>query len=110
MSEPPQLGHRGATGAADRLSRSATLVADIASVFAAATFDPADPDLAQVLSAGSHVVLRTDMLPVPMQREISWWMATCHATGERVIDTSDWKRWAGTAASIVQLAIGRRRS
>ena len=83
MSEPPQLGHGGVAGAVDRLSRSATLVADIASVFAATSFDPADPGLAQVLSAGSHVVLRTDTLAVPMQREISWWMATCHTTGTR---------------------------
>ena len=102
MTEPPQLGHGGVAGAADRLSRSATLVADIASVFAATSFDPADPGLAEVLSAGSHVVLRTDTLAVPMQREISWWMATCHTTGERVIDTSDWKRWAATAAEVVR--------
>ncbi len=102
MSEPPQLGHGGVAGAADRLWRSATLVADIASVFAATSFDPADPGLAEVLSAGSHVVLRTDTLAVPMQREISWWMATCHANGERVINTSDWKRWAATAAEVVR--------
>jgi hypothetical protein len=34
-------------------------------------------------------VLPTDTLPLPMQREISWWCATCHADGERVVDTSD---------------------
>ena len=37
-----------------------------------------------------------------MQREISWWMATCHANGERVINTSDWNRWAATAAEVVR--------
>lgn len=70
--------------------------------FEANTFDPADPALANVVSAGSQVVLRTSVLPVPMQREISWWIATCHANGERVVDTSDWKRWTATAAEVVR--------
>ena len=46
-------------------------------------------------------MLRTGTLPVPMQREISWWLATCHANGERVVNTSDWRRWAATAAEVV---------
>ena len=53
------------------------------------------------MQPGSPIVLRTDALPVPMQREICWWLATCHASGERVIDTSDWKRWAAIALEVV---------
>ena len=56
-------------------------------VFAGTAFDPADPVLGQGLQAGSVMVLRTDALPVPMQREVSWWLATCHANGERVVQT-----------------------
>ena len=50
-----------------------------------------------VCTAGRTLVLRTGALPVPMQREISWWVATCHADGERVINTCDWNRWVATA-------------
>ena len=64
------------------------------------SFDPADPVLAGDLRRGSPAVLRTGALPVPMQREISWWLATCHDSGERVIDTTDWKRWVATAAEV----------
>ncbi len=103
MSEPPRLGYHGASRAADRLSCSEALVASLTgTAFEANTFDPADPALANVVSAGSQVVLRTSVLPVPMQREISWWIATCHANGERVVDTSDWKRWTATAAEVVR--------
>ena len=48
------------------------------------------------------MALRTDELPVPMQREISWWLATCHANGERVVNTYDWKRWVATAAEVTR--------
>ena len=66
-------------------------------MFAGTAFDPADPVLAGVCTAGRTLVLRTGALPVPMQREISWWVATCHADGERVINTCDWNRWVATA-------------
>jgi integrase len=101
VSEPPGLERGEASRAADRLSRSAALVAGVPAVFAATVFDPADSALAEVCSAGSRVVLRTGTLPLPMQREISWWWATCHADGERVVDTSEWKRWAATAVQLV---------
>ena len=52
-------------------------------------------------TAGRTLVLRTGALPVPMQREISWWVATCQADGERVINTCDWNRWVATAAEVV---------
>ncbi len=35
-----------------------------------------------------------------MQREICWWLATCHANGERVVDTCDWRRWTATASDV----------
>ena len=70
-------------------------------MFAGTAFDPADPVLAEVCTAGRTLVLRTGALPVPMQREISWWVATCHADGERVINTCDWNRWVATAAEVV---------
>ena len=80
MSEPPR--HlRAVSGAADRMDRTAAMVAGLAEVFAGTAFDPADPVLAGVCSASSVMMLRTDALPVPMQREVSWWLATCHATG-----------------------------
>jgi hypothetical protein len=34
---------------------------------------------------------------LPMQREACWWLASCHESGERVIDTTDWRRWTATA-------------
>ncbi len=37
-----------------------------------------------------------------MQREISWWVATCHANGERVVNTGEWNQWAAVAAGVVQ--------
>ncbi|MGH3404102.1 MAG: hypothetical protein ACRDRJ_16605 [Streptosporangiaceae bacterium] len=99
MSEPPRHLH-AVSGAADRMDRIAAMVAGLPEVFAGTAFDPADPVLAEVCSASSVMVLRTDVLPVPMQREVSWWLATCHANGERVVNTYDWKRWVATAAEV----------
>ena len=101
MSEPPRHLHV-IPGAADRMDRTAALVAGLPDVFAGTAFDPADPVLAKVCSAGSVMVLRTDALPVSMQREISWWLATCHANGERVVNTSDWRRWVATAVEVTR--------
>jgi hypothetical protein len=101
VSEPPRHLH-AVPEAAARLDRNAALVAGLPGVFAGTVFDPADPGLAGVCSAGSVMVLRTDKLPVPMQREISWWLATCHANGERVVNTSDWRRWVATAAEVTR--------
>jgi integrase len=100
VSEPRRPGLHAITGPPGGLARSAALMSGLAPVFAAATFDPADPVLAEVCSSSSRAVLRTGMLPVPMQREISWWVATCHANGERVIRTGEWNQWAAIAAGI----------
>ena len=99
MSEPPRHLH-AVTAAAGRLDQSAALVAGLSAVFTGTAFDPADPVLAVTCTAGRTLVLRTDALPVPMQREISWWVATCHADGERVINTCDWNRWVNTAVLV----------
>jgi hypothetical protein len=91
--------------AADRLVQSAALIADIPAVFATTTFDPADPAMTDVFMTGSRihgVQLCTDGLPLPMQREISWWIAHCHASGERLIHTSEWNRWTATADDVVR--------
>ena len=101
MSEPPRHLH-AVSGAADRTDRTAAIVAGLPEVFAGTAFDPADPVLAEVCSASSVMVLRTDALPVPMQREVSWWLATCHANGERVVNTYDWKRWVATAVEVTR--------
>jgi integrase len=85
----------------DQSDRAERLTGQIPAAFATTTFDPAAPVFAEVCSAGSTVILRTDGLPARMQHEICWWLATCHASGERVIDTSDWKRWTATAADVV---------
>jgi integrase len=103
MTEPPGL--HAVTSAADR---SAALAAGLPAVFGGTTFDPADPVLADVCGSSSRVVLRTGMLPLAMQREISWWVATCHANGERVINTSEWNQWAAVAAGVVQHRPGVR--
>ena len=100
MTEPPRFLR--AAGPADRMARSAALVAGLPAVFAGTTFDPAGPVLAEVCSSSSSVVLRTGMLPVPMQREISWWLATCHANGEHVIRTGEWNQWSAVAAGVVR--------
>ncbi len=99
MSNPPR--HLHACGAAqDRLDASAALVAGLAAPFTGSAFDPADPVLAEICAVDSPAMLRTDELPVPMQREICWWLATCHASGERVIDMTDWRRWTATALEV----------
>ncbi len=99
MSNPPRLLH-AASAPRGRLDASAGLVAGLAAPFAGTVFDPADPVLAEVCTVHSPVVLRTDALPVPMRREICWWLATCHASGERVIDTTDWRRWTAVALEV----------
>ena len=76
------------------------LAEGIPAAFAGTAFDPADARLAGALSARSESVLRTGSLPVPMQREVSWWLATCQDNGERVVNTNDWRRWAATAAEV----------
>jgi integrase len=103
MPDPPQQGTATAATAGERLSRSAALVADLPPVFATTTFDPmAEPAVAEVFMTGSQITrLHTGMLPVPMRREISWWIARCHASGERLIHASEWNRWAATAAEVV---------
>ena len=37
-----------------------------------------------------------------MRREIAWWLAACHASGERQIHASEWNRWAATAAEVAR--------
>jgi len=91
VSSPPRR-LRPAPGTAGRLDRSATLAEGIPDAFTGTVFDPADARLAGAFSACSKTVLRTGSLPVPMQREVSWWLATCQDNGERVVNTNDWGR------------------
>jgi integrase len=104
MAEPPE-GHAASPAPAiDPIARSLALVAGLPAVFLTTRFDPmAEPALAEVFMAGSRTTrLRTGTLPEPMCREISWWVATCHATGERQIHASEWNRWVATAADVVR--------
>ena len=96
MSNPPR--RLGIAPDGGRLERSAKLAEGIPGAFTGIEFDPADALLAGAFSMRSKTVLRTGSLPVPMQRELSWWLATCQDNGERVIDTDDWRRWVATAA------------
>jgi len=99
---PDRTGISAKAAGPDRLTRSGALVADLPAAFATTTFDPADPALAEVFMAGSRTTrLHTGGLPLPMQREISWWIATCHANGERLVHASEWNRWVATAADVV---------
>jgi integrase len=103
MGDPPQASTPQRAGSAGRLAQSAALAAGLPAAFATGTFDPADPALAGVFMAGSRDTrLRTGALPVPMRREISWWVACCQASGERQIHASEWNRWAATAADVVR--------
>jgi hypothetical protein len=82
------------------MTRSAALVADVPAVFHRTRFDPRDPALAPVFMTGSRTTgFTTEALPEPMQREVSWWLATCAGTGERVVHGSEWARWSATAAA-----------
>jgi len=102
VPDPSQPG-APRSGAPDRLAQSAALAEGLPAAFAASTFNPADPALAGVFMAGSRTTrLCTGALPVPMRREIAWWVATCQASGERQIHASEWNRWAATAADVVQ--------
>jgi integrase len=103
MGDPPQIGTSQRADATDRLAQSAALAEGLPAAFATTTFDPADPALAGVFTAGSRASrtwLRTTALPVAMRREIAWWIATCQASGERQIHASEWNRWAATAAGV----------
>jgi integrase len=103
MGDPPQISTSQQAGAAGRLAQSAALAEGLPAAFAAAVLDPADPVLAGVFMAGSRGTrLRTGALPVPMRREIAWWIAACQASGERQIHASEWNRWAATAAEVVR--------
>jgi len=99
VSNPPGR-LRPALGTAGRQDRSSALAAGIPAVFTGTVFDPADERMAGAFSARSESVLRTGSLPVPMQREISWWLATCQDNGERVVNANDWRRWTATAAEV----------
>src|SRR5260370_852512 len=101
MGDPPQASTPQHAGAAGRLAQSAALAEGLPAAFATSTFDPADPALAGVFMAGSRGTLRAGALPVPMRREIAWWMATCQACGERQIHASEWNRWVATGADVV---------
>ena len=104
MSRPP-LHLLRADSPADRIASSAQLIADVPPAFLATVFDPRDPQLSAVFMTGSRTTgFSTDRLPLPMQREISWWLATCERTGERQVHGSEWGRWAATALNV----IGRR--
>src|SRR5260370_19253144 len=96
MGDPPQASTPQHAGAAGRLTQSAALTEGLPAAFAASTFDPADPALAGVFMAGSRGTLRTGALPAPMRRQISWWVATCQACGERQIHASECNRGVAT--------------
>ena len=100
MSNPPRHLRAAGTGKGP-LDASAALAAGLSAPFTGTVFDPADPVLAEVCTPHSPSVLRTDGLPVPMQREICWWLAECRDSGERVIDTTDWRRWTATALDVI---------
>lgn len=103
MGDAPDDSAVAAGGWPARLARSAALADGLPAAFAAAVLDPADPALAGVFMAGSRGTrLRLGMLPVPMRREVSWWMAACQASGERQIHASEWNRWAATAAEVAR--------
>ncbi|MGE5290845.1 MAG: hypothetical protein ACM3ML_27360 [Micromonosporaceae bacterium] len=91
MGDPPQASSPQRASSADRLAQSGALAEGLPAGFAAAVIDPADPALAGVFMAGSRGTrLHTGALPVPMRREIAWWMAACQASGERQIHASEW--------------------
>src|SRR6266702_2772678 len=107
MGDPPQISTPQHDGAADRLAQSAALAAGLPAAFAAAVPDPADPALAGVFMAGSRGTrLRTGGLPVPMRREIAWWIAACQASGERQVHASEWNRWAAAATDVARRGPG----
>jgi integrase len=92
---------QNAQRSADRMTRSAELADGLPAAFNATAFDPADPALAEVLSPHSGVVLRTDALPPPMQREIGWWLARCQTGGERIAHSGEWNSWVRTALDVI---------
>lgn len=102
MREPPTRMSVVVGGSLDRITRSARLVADLPEIFRATVFDPRDPRLVSVFMTGSRTTgFTTTRLPLPMQREISWWLQTCDRTGERVVHGSEWARWSATALSVI---------
>jgi hypothetical protein len=85
------------------MARSETLAADLPSAFLTTVFDPRDPQLAGVFMTGSRTTgFITSRLPLPMQGELSWWLATCARTGERQVHGSQWARWVTTALTVMR--------
>lgn len=104
MIKRPQPSAAPASGA-DRLASSERLLAEVPAAFRTEVFDPRDPAMTAVFMTGSRTTgFATSGLPLPMQREISWWLATCDHTGERLVHGSEWSRWSTTARDVT----GRR--
>lgn len=92
---PPSPSSPGLSAA----ERADALYAEVPAAFRVEAFAVADPRFASVLAGGPSSVLDAAALPAPMGMELSWWVATCHATGSERLDVGDWQALLAVAAA-----------
>ncbi len=108
---PRVVADRSASPRDPKLSmaeRAEALAAGLPAAFAVNVFCPADPCLAGVFADRGPASIDASVLPLPMQQELSWWVARCHTLGHLKVDTSRWCSWVKVAARTA--ARGHRRS
>lgn len=89
--------------------RAEALVAGLPNPFAVNVFDRTDPFFVQVFVDDASNILDTSSLPLPMQHELSWWVATCHGSGHLRLVTERWCSWVRVAARVTAEASRPRR-
>jgi integrase len=80
--------------------RAAALSAGLSPPFAATIFHVTDPALKGTFNDRRLKTVDTSSLPVPMQQELSWWVASCHASGQLRLDAARWRGWVGLASQV----------
>jgi len=82
--------------------RAAALAAGIPARFHVDAYPLADAVFREVFSGASDGCLEVSGLPEPMRRELAWWVATCHGTGQRRLDLPGWRAWAQLAGALAE--------
>jgi len=80
--------------------RATALAAGVPAAWRTNVFAVADPLFAEVLDGDTSLVLDTSGLAAGLANELSWWAATCHASGWRRIDAGAFDKWLSLAGTL----------
>jgi integrase len=80
--------------------RATALSAGLSPPFAATVFHTTDAALKGIFNDRRLKTVDTSSLPVPMQQELSWWAASCYASGQLRLDAARWRCWIGLASQV----------